>query len=241
MVLTIQAVSSHPLLVRGVEEILADMKDYPFLPSASSESEATRHTNIPRLFILDACSLHTDPGPLAERCRTCSPGSKFLVLLAPSDNSYGDELRLFHWGIDGFVHLSETWKAELPKAIRHILEGQYWVRPEILTAFVRRVQTLEQVRVLRGNSLTARESEILRLLLRHMSNKEISRLLRIGERTVKFHVSHILAKLGLEDRRDLLRETNYGHRSGRLRSHSGCAGHSKRPAFERMSATLGDL
>jgi two-component system nitrate/nitrite response regulator NarL len=207
MSLTIQAISSHPLLVRAVEEILADVKEYPYLPSVSNEGEATSQTRCPRLFLLDVCSLHTDPGPLAERCRASSPGSKFIALLPPADTNDADEIRLFYWGIDGFVELSETWRTELPQAIRSVLDGQYWVRPQILAAFVRHAQVLEQARLLRGNSLTAREGQIVRLLMRHLTNKEISRLLLISERTVKFHVSHILDKFGLEDRRGLLPET----------------------------------
>jgi len=213
MSLTIQAISSHPLLVRAVEEILADVKEYPYLPSVSSEGEATSQANFARLFLLDACSLHTDLGPLAERCRASSPGSKFITLLSPADCNDGDEIRLFYWGIDGFVELSETWKTELPEAIRSVLGGQYWVRPQILVAFVKHAQVLEQARLLRGNSLTAREAQILRLLMRHLTNKEISRLLVISERTVKFHVSHILAKFGLADRRGLLPEA-YFNREG---------------------------
>jgi DNA-binding NarL/FixJ family response regulator len=211
MVLTIQVISSHPVLIRAVEKLLADMKEYPFLPSASDEGEAIVRTNFPRLFLLDACSLQADLGPLAERCRASLPGSKFITLLPPSDTSYADEIQLFYWGIDGFVELSENWHTDLPQAIRTVLSGQYWVHPQVLTAFVKHAQTLEQARLLRGNSLTAREGQILRLLMRHLSNKAISRRLLISERTVKFHVSHILAKFGLEDRRGLLPESYVSH------------------------------
>jgi DNA-binding NarL/FixJ family response regulator len=209
MSLAIQAISSHPLLIRAVEEVLADVKEYPHLATVPNEGEATNLTNLARLFILDACSLRVDLGPLAERCRASSPGSKFITLLPPAD-SYDNEIRLFYWGIDGFVELSEAWKTELPQAIRSVLGGEYWVRPQILSAFVRHAQFLEQARLLRGNSLTAREGQILRLLMRHMTNKEISKLLAISERTVKFHVSHILAKFGLDDRRGLLPEAYFG-------------------------------
>ena len=201
MAIAIQAISSHPVLTRAVEEILADVREYAVLPSASSEAEATSQTDFPRLFLLDACSLNTDLGPLAERCRSRLPGSKFLALVPPADSNYAEEIRLFYWGIDGFVKLSETWRTELPQAIRSILNGQYWLPSEVLTAFVRRAQ------VLPGHSLTPREGQVLRLLMRRMTNKEISKALVISVRTVKFHVSHILAKLGLEDRRGLLPET----------------------------------
>jgi DNA-binding NarL/FixJ family response regulator len=51
--------------------------------------------------------------------------------------------------------------------------------------------------------VTAREGEILQLLMRRLSNKDISSLLAISERTVKFHVSNILSKLQVSDRRGL--------------------------------------
>ena len=207
MAIAIQTISSHPLLTRAVEEILADAKEYAILPSASNEAEATSQTDFPRLFLLDACSLGTDLGPLAERCRSRLPGSKFLALVPPLDSNYADEIRLFYWGIEGFVKLSETWQTELPRAIHSIVNGEYWVPPEVLTAFVRHAQALEQSRLLPGHSLTAREGQVLRLLMRRLTNKAISKALAISERTVKFHVSHILGKLGLEDRRSLLPET----------------------------------
>jgi DNA-binding NarL/FixJ family response regulator len=208
MSIAIQAISSHPLLIRAVDEILAGLKDYPVLPSASNEAEATSQTISPRLFLLDACSLHTDLGPLAGRCRSRLPGSKFLALVPPADSNYADEIRLFYWGIEGFVKLSESWRTELPQAIRSILNGQFWVPSEVLMAFVRHAQAVEQTRLLPGHSLTAREGQVLRLLMRRLTNKEISKALLISERTVKFHVSHILAKLGLGDRRDLFALTH---------------------------------
>jgi two-component system, NarL family, nitrate/nitrite response regulator NarL len=203
MPLMVQTISSHPLLIRDVEEILADAKEYPYLPSVSNEDEAIRLTNDARLFLLDGCSLRADLGLIAERCRASSPGSKFISLSAPAAGNDADRIRLLHHGIDGFVELSQTWKTELPQAIRSVLSGQLWVKPQILAAFFKQAQVLEQAWSLRGNSLTAREGEVLRLLMRRLTNKEISRLLAISERTVKFHVSHILAKFGLEDRRAL--------------------------------------
>jgi DNA-binding NarL/FixJ family response regulator len=199
----VQTISSHPLLIRDVEEILADAKEYPYLRSVSNEDEAIRLTNDARLFLLDACSLNAGLGLIAARCRASSPGSKFISLSAPAAYNDADIIRLLYDGIDGFVELSETWKTELPQAIRSVLSGQLWVNPQILAAFFKQEQVLEQARFLRGNSLTVREGEVLRLLMRRLTNKEISRLLAISERTVKFHVSHILAKFDLEDRRGL--------------------------------------
>jgi DNA-binding NarL/FixJ family response regulator len=207
MTVSIQAISSHPLLTRAVEAILANVNQYAVLPSVADEAEAISQADFPRLFLLDACSLRTDPGRLAERFRSRLPGSKFLALVAPMGGNNEEKIRLFHWGIEGFVELSETWGAELPRAISSVLNGRYWVPSEVWTAFIRHAQALEHSRLVPGHSLTAREGQVFRLLMRRLTNKEISRELLIAERTVKFHVSNVLAKLGLEDRRDLSRET----------------------------------
>jgi DNA-binding CsgD family transcriptional regulator len=76
-----------------------------------------------------------------------------------------------------------------------------------LLAFVKQTKTLQDIQLLPGHSLTAREGQILQLLMRHLANKEISKSLDISERTVKFHVSNILAKFGVEDRHGLFPET----------------------------------
>jgi NarL family two-component system response regulator LiaR len=206
--IALQVVSSHPLLTRAVEKILSRVKDFPvlMLPSACNESEALSQGNSPRLFILDSCSLRTDLGRLAGRCRALAPGSKFLVLLSPGDKGHEEKSRLFYWGIDGFVELHRTWQIELPQAIHNILRGQLWVPPEVLLAFVQRARTLLETQLLPGHSLTAREAQVLQLLMRRLTNKEISSALDIAERTVKFHVSNILSKLQLQDRRGLLPE-----------------------------------
>jgi len=205
MAVAIQTISSHPLLTRAVQDILADLP-VPILPAASNEAAATDQPGSPRLFLLDACSLHTDLGPLAGRCRAKSPGSKFLALLPPATSNLPEELRLFFWGIEGFVELGETWQTELPLAIHSILKGQLWVPPEVLSAYAIQAKSLLDAQLLPGHSLTAREGQVLQFLMRRLTNKEISNALTISERTAKFHVSNILGKLNLKDRYGLLPE-----------------------------------
>ena len=159
--------------------------------------------NSPRLFLLDACSLRTDLGRLVQTCRARAPGSKFLVLLPPENGGEEEMLRLFFWGVDGFVVLHKTWQAELPHAMRGILNGQVWVPQAVMAAYVAQMRALLDTQLLPGHSLTAREAQVLQLLMRRLANKEISSALAISERTVKYHVSNILSKLQLEDRRSL--------------------------------------
>jgi len=206
--IAIQLVSSHPLLIRAVEETLSATEDLASSlgPPGAFHTESQKISCSPRLFLLDACSLQTDIGPLAARLRSHSPGSKFLALLPPGADTLKEKIRLFHWGIDGFVELHETWQVELPQAIQSILRGQPWAPPELLLAFVTHAKALLDAQLAHGHFLTAREAQVLQLLLRRQTNKDISGALKISERTVKFHVSNILSKLQLEDRRRLTTE-----------------------------------
>jgi DNA-binding NarL/FixJ family response regulator len=201
----VQVVSSHPLLVRAVPEILDNVKGFTLsvVPPAATEAEIANHDESAQLFILDGCSLRTDLGRLAERCRAHTAGSKFVALLPPGACSDAEKTQLFCWGIDGLVELHANWQGELRLAIQSVLEGTPWVPPEVLLAFVKQAKTLLDAQLLPGQSLTAREGQVLQLLMRRLTNKEISAALGISERTVKFHVSNVLGKLQLENRHGL--------------------------------------
>jgi DNA-binding NarL/FixJ family response regulator len=202
MTVTVNVVSSHPVLTSTVESLLAHTKDLTVtaLSADVPRAEAIHPGGSPQLFLLDACSLRTNLGPLAARLRSGAPGSKCLALLPPGDDGHAEEIRLFYWGIDGFVQLRQTWRAELPQAIHAVLKGQPWVPSAVLLAFVTNAKALVDAQLLPGHCLTAREAQVLQLLMRRLTNKEIGSLLAISERTAKFHVSNILSKLQLDDR-----------------------------------------
>jgi two-component system, NarL family, response regulator DevR len=206
MALALQVLSSHLLGAHDIEQALSvhAVLVKLLLPHAASEAETLKRPNCPRLFLLDGCSLKLPLGPLSGRLRTHSPGSKFLVLLPPERSGESEMMLLFHWGIDGFLTLHKKWKTELPKAALAVLQGGLWVPSGVLLAFVKQMKTMLDRQLLAGQSLTAREGQVLQLLFRHLTNKEIAHQLNIRERTAKFHVCNVLRKLGIENRRNLL-------------------------------------
>jgi DNA-binding CsgD family transcriptional regulator len=213
MALALQVVSSHLLgaldieRALSVQEVLVNL----LLPHAASEAETLKRPNCPRLFLLDGCAMNLPLGPLSGRLRANSPGSKFVALLPPDRSGESEMMLLFHWGIDGFVTLHKKWKTELPKAALALLRGRLWVPSEVLLAFVKEMKTVLDRQLLAGQSLTAREGQVLQLLFRHLTNKEIAQQLNISERTARFHVSNVLSKLGLENRRNLLNTKDGAH------------------------------
>ena len=209
MALALQVVSSHVLGALDIERALSvqEVLVKLLLPYATSEAETLKRPDCPRLFLLDGCSMKLPLGPLSGRLRANSPGSKFLALLPPDRSDESEMMLLFHWGIDGFVTLHKKWKTELPKAALAVLRGGVWVPSEVLLSFVKQMKTMLDRQLLPGQSLTAREGQVLQLLFRHFTNKEIAHQLNIRERTAKFHVSNVLRKLGIESRRNLLVST----------------------------------
>jgi len=209
MALALQVVSSHVLGALDIERALSvqEVLVKLLLPYATSEAETLKRPDCPRLFLLDGCSMKLPLGPLSGRLRANSPGSKFLALLPPDRSDESEMMLLFHWGIDGFVTLHKKWKTELPKAALAVLRGGVWVPSEVLLSFVKQMKTMLDRQLLPDQSLTAREGQVLQLLFRHFTNKEIAHQLNIRERTAKFHVSNVLRKLGIESRRNLLVST----------------------------------
>src|SRR5712692_147457 len=97
-------------------------------------------------------------------------------------------------GAIGYL-LKDTQAPELRRAIKAAAAGQVQLSPQASAYLMREIRAPETT-----EALTERETEVLRLLVQGQSNKEIARDLQIVEDTVKTHVKHILAKLGVQSR-----------------------------------------
>ena len=97
-------------------------------------------------------------------------------------------------GAIGYL-LKDTQAPELRRAIKAAAAGQVQLSPQASAYLMREVRTPEMTEV-----LTEREMEVLHLLVQGQSNKAIGRDLQIAEDTVKTHIKHILAKLGVQSR-----------------------------------------
>ncbi len=97
-------------------------------------------------------------------------------------------------GAIGYL-LKDTQAEELCRAIKAAAAGQVQLSPEAAARLMREVRAPDE-----PQPLTERETEVLRLIAEGLANKEIARALGIGEKTVKSHVSAILAKLGVQSR-----------------------------------------
>lgn len=97
-------------------------------------------------------------------------------------------------GAIGYL-LKDTQSEELCRAIKAAAAGQVQLSPQAAARLMREVRAPES-----PETLTERETEVLRLLAQGLANKEIARKLSIGEKTVKTHVSNVLLKLNVRSR-----------------------------------------
>jgi NarL family two-component system response regulator LiaR len=129
----------------------------------------------------------------AARIREVSPATKVIVLTSYAEDE--NVIPALKAGASGYV-LKDVEPAELADGVRRVHRGEALLHPAIAARVLREVVEPQPDR----DVLTPRELDVLRLLARGLANKLIARELGIAERTVKTHVSSILAKLGLTDR-----------------------------------------
>jgi NarL family two-component system response regulator LiaR len=126
--------------------------------------------------------------------RQVSPSSRVLVLTSFGDNQHVRDA--IQAGAVGYL-LKDVLRADLLRAIHAAAQGQPTLHPEAQRQLMRQVITPARSLL---DDLTPREPDVLRLIVRGQSNKEIAATLHITEGTIKGYVSTILAKLGVADR-----------------------------------------
>ena len=105
-------------------------------------------------------------------------------------------------GASGFL-LKDTPPAQLTDGIRAVADGEALLAPTVTRRLIEEFARIGSARASAPaelDELTPRETEVLKLLARGLSNAEIAAELVLGDTTVKTHVTHVLAKLGLRDR-----------------------------------------
>ncbi|MFI9326621.1 response regulator [Kitasatospora sp. NPDC052868] len=124
---------------------------------------------------------------LARRCPRCR-----VLVLTTYDTDH-DTIPAIEAGATGYL-LKDVPRDELFTAVRAAAEGRTVLSPAIAARLVSRVRSP------RSAALSAREGEILRLVAKGTSNREMAAVLFISEATVKSHLTHIYGKLGVKDR-----------------------------------------
>jgi DNA-binding NarL/FixJ family response regulator len=165
-----------------------------------------RNLDVPKasVYVVDAHAARQATGALLGNILDRFATARLLVV---GDNiKETDSFSLLRQGAKGILTYAEA-RDQLPRALTQVAAGGIWVSRPVLSRFVDSILSTTQGRRLRvdsPNELSRREQEVLSGLLENLANKEVADRLHISERTVKFHVSNLLAKFGVRRRADLI-------------------------------------
>jgi two-component system, NarL family, response regulator LiaR len=186
----------HPVVRHGLRTLLELQDDLEPVGEAADGAEAIRlvEETLPDVVLMDLVMPEMDGIEAIRRIRAFSPSTKVIVL-----TSFGEDDKVFpaiKAGAAGYL-LKDVHPDELTDAVRRVQRGEALLHPAVAARLMRE---FADDRESGADQLTERELEVLGLIARGRSNKQIALELVLSEKTVKTHVSNILAKLHLADR-----------------------------------------
>jgi DNA-binding NarL/FixJ family response regulator len=203
---TICLLSSHAGQLAEMERLLSGgqfkLRSVRFSFGMAEEAGRVR---MPRasVYVIDTSSPRVATESLIEAIRSRFPKARVIVVKETlQDVSVFPYLRL---GVKGVVRYADIHE-DLKRAIQVVIAGGFWISGSQLVRFVDLILNSyrRQAEPSGPSYLTRREREVLMSILQGLSNKEIGGKLHISERTVKFHVSHLLTKFKAQRRADLI-------------------------------------
>jgi DNA-binding NarL/FixJ family response regulator len=184
----------HPVVRAGLNGMLSGEPDFEVVGEAANGREAIALTGElrPDVVLMDLRMPEMDGVSAILQIKAEHPETQILVLTTYESDA--DILRAIEAGATGYL-LKDAPREELFGAIRVVAEGKSPLAPTVATRLMQRMRGTDE-----ESFLSTREIEVLELVARGTSNKEIAKRLWVSETTVKSHMLHIFDKLGVTDR-----------------------------------------
>ncbi|AVJ54914.1 two-component system response regulator NarL [Idiomarina sp. OT37-5b] len=196
---SIMLVDDHPLLRKGLKQLIAMEDDMQVVAEASNGKDAIELAaqHDPDLIVLDLNMQGMDGIETLKKLRDSGVTSR-IIMLTVSDAD-DDVVAAITNGADGYL-LKDMEPEQLLEQIHRAVTGKMVLSEAITEILATALRQPAKSPSSQLSSLTNREYEILSLIAKGMSNKVIARELDISDGTVKVHVKHLLKKLGLRSR-----------------------------------------
>jgi two-component system response regulator NreC len=201
-VIRVLVVDDHAVVRSGLRALLEREEDIECSGEAGNAADAVREARYqqPDVVVLDVTMPDQSGIEALPTIRSAAPETKVLVLSMHDDPSYLREA--FAAGAQGYV-LKEAADTEIVNAVREVASGGSYVHPTLGARLV--AAEAEAKARADEDPLSDREREVLRLLALGHTNQEIAKSLFISVRTAETHRAHIMQKLRLSTRAELVR------------------------------------
>ena len=192
-----------PLFRRGLYVVLSTEPNIEVVAEAENGEEAIAKAEevAPDVVLMDVRMPRVNGIDAARAIREASPSTKIIMLTVSDEDD--DLYEAIKAGANSYL-LKEVSVEEVPEAIRAVVQGQSLISPsmasKLLNEYTSLARRAEEKSQYPAPALTSRELEVLKLVARGQSNREIGEELFISENTVKNHVRNILEKLHLHSR-----------------------------------------
>ncbi|MCI1737924.1 MULTISPECIES: response regulator [unclassified Pseudomonas] len=201
MTRTLLLVDDHALIRAGVRALVLDIPGYTVIGEASDGAQVleTFSALLPDIVLLDLSMKHTGGLDALHQLKTAYPKSKVLILSMHTDPEL--IMRALEAGAHGYL-LKDTSANELEQALLALSNDERYLSPAIAHTVISQALVRNQAPsppVVHNHNLTARQLEILRLVVRGKSTREIAHGLGLSIKTVEAHRSQIMKRLQIFD------------------------------------------
>jgi len=201
--LTVLIADDHPLVREALRQALDGEQDIELVAEASDGEEAVKFASElkPNVAVMDIVMPKLNGIEATRKIKEVAPDTAILILTAYDDDEY--VLGLLDAGAAGYL-LKSARGRDLVGAIRAIRSGESVLHPKIIAKLLKRATIAPAGGHKASELLSERESEVLKLVMSGMSNKEIAEKLFLSQRTIKAHLTNIFNKLNVASRSEAI-------------------------------------